>query len=55
MLNDKIRCEKYREAIKKVVKEKTLLDIGCGSGILSVYAVLAGAKNVTAVDKANVG
>ncbi len=30
--------------------EKTILDIGCGSGILSIAALLLGAKNATAVD-----
>ncbi|MHB8110589.1 MAG: 50S ribosomal protein L11 methyltransferase [Syntrophorhabdaceae bacterium] len=29
---------------------KTVLDIGCGSGLLSLYARLKGAKNVYAVD-----
>lgn len=54
MLKDKIRCDKYKEAIEKVVKGKTVLDVGCGTGILSAYAVIAGATSVTGVDKANV-
>ncbi|MCS7075321.1 MAG: 50S ribosomal protein L11 methyltransferase [Bacteroidia bacterium] len=29
---------------------KTVLDVGCGSGILSIYASLLGAKKVTALD-----
>jgi ribosomal protein L11 methyltransferase len=33
-----------------VSPEKTILDIGCGSGILSIAALLLGAKNATAVD-----
>ena len=54
MLNDKIRCAKYREAIEKMVKEKNVLDVGSGTGVLSGYAVDAKAASVIAVDKANV-
>jgi ribosomal protein L11 methyltransferase len=32
------------------MKNKRVLDIGCGSAILSLYAALLGAKNVMAVD-----
>jgi len=32
------------------MENKSVLDIGCGSGILSLYANLLGAKTVTAVD-----
>lgn len=32
------------------VKGKKVLDIGCGSGILSLYAALLGAKSITAID-----
>lgn len=39
------------EAIETIVSpEKTVLDIGCGSGILSIAALLLGAKSATAVD-----
>jgi protein arginine N-methyltransferase 1 len=54
MLADKIRVSKYQEAIENVVKGKIVLDIGCGTGILSAFAVNAGAKEVTAIDKADV-
>jgi ribosomal protein L11 methyltransferase len=33
-----------------VIEGKSVLDLGCGSGILSLYAVLLGAKKVIAID-----
>lgn len=39
------------ETLEKYVSDDTtLLDIGCGSGILSIAALLLGAKNATGVD-----
>lgn len=39
------------EAIEQYVNDKTeLLDVGCGSGILAVAALLLGAKNAVGVD-----
>lgn len=35
---------------KYVDKEKTILDIGCGSGILSIAALLLGANRATGID-----
>lgn len=35
---------------KNVKKEQTLLDYGCGSGILAIAAIKLGASNVTGVD-----
>jgi len=35
---------------KHISEETTVLDIGCGSGILSIAALLLGAKEVTGVD-----
>lgn len=50
MLNDRRRCLTYQKAIEAVVRDKIVLDVGCGSGILSFFAARAGAKLVFAVD-----
>lgn len=55
MMADKVRMDAYEKAIAKVVKKgDTVLDLGCGMGILSFLAVRAGAKKVFAVEKGDV-
>jgi ribosomal protein L11 methylase PrmA len=49
-----VRTESYRKAIAVRAPDKIVLDIGCGSGVLSCFAAAAGAKNVIAVDKADI-
>jgi protein arginine N-methyltransferase 1 len=50
MLNDRTRCLAYQRAIEPVVQDKIVLDVGCGTGILSFFAARAGARLVLAVD-----
>jgi protein arginine N-methyltransferase 1 len=50
MLNDRTRCLAYQRAIESVVRGKIVLDVGCGTGILSFFAARAGARLVLAVD-----
>lgn len=50
MLNDRQRCLAYRQALETVVRDKIVLDVGCGSGLLSFFAARAGAELVLAVD-----
>ena len=54
LFQDKVRTESYQNAIAAMAKGKIVLDIGCGSGVLSCFAALAGAKQVVAVDKADI-
>ena len=57
MLKDKIRTESYRDFIydnKNLFKDKIVLDVGCGTGILSMFCARAGAKHVYAVDNADI-
>ena len=65
MINDRIRTNAYRDAILRKnnntnnnnnenndywMKDKTVLEVGCGTGILSIFAAQAGARKVVAVE-----
>uniref|UniRef100_A0A3B5QTD1 type I protein arginine methyltransferase n=1 Tax=Xiphophorus maculatus TaxID=8083 RepID=A0A3B5QTD1_XIPMA len=57
MLKDKVRTESYRDFMNKnpeVFRDKVVLDVGCGTGILSMFAAKAGAKRVIAVDQSEI-
>lgn len=53
MLKDRVRTNAYRAAILNnahLFRGKTVLDVGCGTGILSLFAAKAGAAHVYGVD-----
>jgi len=53
MLQDEVRTEAYQKAIldnPAIFENKVVMDIGCGTGILSLFAAKAGAKKVIAID-----
>lgn len=57
MLKDTVRTDAYRDFIydnKHLFKDKIVLDVGCGTGILSMFRAKAGAKMVIAVDNSNI-
>lgn len=57
MLKDTVRTDAYRDFIydnKGLFKDKVVLDVGCGTGILSMFCAKAGAKMVIAVDNSNI-
>ena len=53
MLKDEVRTRTYEMAIKQnshLFKDKIVLDVGCGTGILSMFSIQAGAKHCYSVD-----
>lgn len=57
MLKDRVRTHAYRNAIidnKHLFRDKIIMDVGCGTGILSMFAVQAGARHVYAVEKSGI-
>merc|ERR1719153_1858961 len=57
MIKDTVRTSTYRNAIVRnphLFKGKTVLDIGCGTGILCLFAASAGAKKVIGIECAHI-
>ncbi|PKS10650.1 hypothetical protein jhhlp_002405 [Lomentospora prolificans] len=57
MLKDEVRTKSYMSAIvnnKHLFKDKVVLDVGCGTAILSMFAAKAGAKHVIGVDMSTI-
>ena len=57
MLADSVRTLGYRDAIEQnahLMKDKVVLDVGCGTGILSMIAARAGARHVIAIDASDI-
>ena len=54
MLKDEVRTLTYRNSMyhnKHLFKGKIVLDVGCGTGILCMFAARAGAKKVIGVSE----
>ncbi|XP_015123957.1 protein arginine N-methyltransferase 1 [Diachasma alloeum] len=57
MLTDTVRTESYRDALltnSHIFRDCTMLDVGCGTGILSMFAAKSGCKRVLSVDQSDV-
>lgn len=57
MIQDKVRTSTYASFILKsptLFQDAVVLDVGCGSGILSLFAARGGAKRVIAVDASDI-
>lgn len=57
MLKDTVRTRTYQRAIMdngENFKDKIVMDIGAGTGILSIFAAKAGAKHVYAIEFAEI-
>jgi protein arginine N-methyltransferase 1 len=57
MIKDTVRTDAYRNAILRnahLFEGKVVLDVGCGTGILSIFAARAGAAHVYAIDFADI-
>ncbi|CAN6461935.1 unnamed protein product [Victoria cruziana] len=57
MIKDRVRTDTYRAAImqhQSSIQGKVVMDVGCGTGILSIFCALAGARKVYAVDASEI-
>ncbi|KAJ4720411.1 Arginine N-methyltransferase family protein [Melia azedarach] len=53
MISDKVRTDTYRQAILEnpsLMKGAVVMDVGCGTGILSLFSAQGGASRVIAVE-----
>jgi type I protein arginine methyltransferase len=53
MLKDTVRTEAYKAALQKnpsLMKNAVVLDVGCGTGVLSMFAAQGGAQRVFSVE-----
>merc|ERR1719348_2065596 len=57
MLKDEVRTLTYRNAMyhnRHLFKDKIVLDVGCGTGILSMFAAKSGAAKVYGIDMSSI-
>ncbi|KAL0409099.1 UNVERIFIED_CONTAM: putative protein arginine N-methyltransferase 6 [Sesamum radiatum] len=57
MIKDQVRTQTYRNAIfrnRDRIAGKVVVDVGCGTGILSIFCAQAGARRVYAIDASDI-
>ena len=57
MLSDTPRTRAYAEAVKALsarIRDAVVLDVGCGSGVLTAFCAQAGAKHAFGVDASDI-
>lgn len=57
MLKDEVRTSTYRDAImqnRHLFRDRVVLDVGVGTGILAMFAAQAGARRVIGIDMSNI-
>jgi len=54
MVRDAVRVSAYRHAIAENVQGKSVVEIGCGSGIFSLFAAQSGARQVIAIEETEI-
>lgn len=54
MVFDSVRTKAFKNAIGTTAKDKVILDIGTGTGLLSIFAAKAGARKVYAVEASGI-
>lgn len=58
MIEDSVRTNAYQQAIfqnmEEHIRDKVVVDVGCGTGILSMFCAQAGARKVYAIDASKI-
>lgn len=55
MIEDRLRCLPYQRAIEANLRPRdVVLDLGCGTGILSFFAAQKGCRKIYAVEKSGI-
>src|SRR4051794_11952819 len=54
MLCDHVRVMAYRAAIFATARDRVVVEIGCGTAVLSIFAAQAGARRVFAIEESKV-
>ncbi|HEV7783878.1 MAG TPA: 50S ribosomal protein L11 methyltransferase [Thermoanaerobaculia bacterium] len=54
MLKDPVRVLSYKSAIERHARGENVAEIGCGTGVLSLFAARAGARRVTAIEETRI-